>query len=45
MNRKIVILVILALLIGAGVYYKWMSLHQPAVIGPAIESASVQKID
>lgn len=45
MNKKIVILVILAILIGAGVYFKWHSLHQAKVIGQAVEPTVVHNID
>lgn len=38
-------MVILAILIGAGIYFKWNSLHQAEVIGQKVKPTAVHNID
>ncbi|WP_334471765.1 ribonuclease domain-containing protein [Arsenophonus sp. PmNCSU2021_1] len=45
MNKKIVILLILAILIGAGVYFKWHSRQQADIIGQTVAPTAVHNID
>lgn len=45
MNKKIVILLILAILIGAGVYFKWHSRQQADIIGQTVAPMAVHNID
>ncbi|WP_032115655.1 ribonuclease domain-containing protein [Candidatus Arsenophonus nilaparvatae] len=45
MNKKIVILLILAILIGAGVYFKWHSRQQADIIGQTVAPTVVHNID
>lgn len=45
MNKKIVILLILAILIGVGVYFKWHSRQQADIIGQTVAPTAVHNID
>jgi len=45
MNKIIVILLILAILIGAGVYFKWHSRQQADIIGQTVAPTAVHNID
>lgn len=45
MNKKIVILLILAILIAAGVYFKWHSRQQADIIGQTVAPTAVHNID